>query len=118
MISHFSVTSLMLKLFIFSLAGIHADPINSQSECRGTEVCPLSYDTETFNISCTNCGDLSSQCYWVTFANLTEALTDGPLLSWHRDTTGYGQFRCNHLNGTTVRNVLILPAAGGEERGI
>ena len=116
MISHFSVTS-MLKLFMFGLAGIHvhADPINSQSECRGTEVCPLSYDTETFDINC-NCGD--SQCYWVTFANHRKVLTDGPLLSWHRDTTGYGQFRCNHSNGTTVRNVLILPAAGGEGRGL
>ena len=115
MISHFSVTS-MLKLFIFGLAGIHADPINSQSECRGTEVCPLSYDTETFYINCTNCGD--SQCYWVTFANPTEVLTNHSFLSWHRSTTGYGQFRCNHLNGTTVRNVLILPAAGGEGRGL
>ena len=115
MIPHFSITS-MLKLLIFGLAGIHADPINPQSECRGTEVCPLPYDTETFDINC-NCGG-DSQCHWVTFANPRRALTNGSLLSWHRSTTGYGQFRCNSLNGTTIRNVLILPAAGGEGRGL
>ena len=118
MLSHFIVT-LMLKLIIFGLAGriIHADPINPQTECRGTEVCPLSSDTELFDIDC-NCGDSNAQCYWAAFTNPRKALTDGSLLSWHRNTTGYGQYTCIDLNGTTVRNVLILPAADGEERGL
>ena len=118
MLSHFIVT-LMLKLIIFDLAGriIYADPINPQTECRGTEVCPLSSDTELFDIDC-HCGDSNAQCYWAAFTNPRKALTDGSLLSWHRNTTGYGQYTCIDLNGTTVRNVLILPAADGEERGL
>ena len=114
MLSHISLT-LMLKLFMFGLSGIHCDPIYPQTECllQGTEVCSLWSDTTTLNIDC-NC---DSQCHWKAM-DPRKALSDGSMLLWNRSTTGYGQFTCINLNGTTIRNVLIIPASGGEERGM
>ena len=97
----------LIQLFIFLMATVpsYLDTIL----CDGTEVCLPGL--VQYNISC-SCRVSSTHCFWTTFADHRNILTNGTTLVWHRSTLGYGQFTCisrDSSSDNVERNVLIIP---------
>lgn len=104
------VTVHILGLVIL-LPFVRTDPINQDLvPCGDTEVCLLPSYEEPFPISCNCSGASRDQCSWI---NRGEILSNGSLLLWHSNTTGYGQYTCIDSIGNTVRKLLILPESEG-----
>ena len=105
----------LIRLFILLMTTVPAD--FDTILCDGTEVCLQPPDSlEPYNISCSCHRASSIQCFWTTFTDRRNILTNGTtesLLVWHSSTLGYGQFTCISRDPSSVlnveKNVLIIP---------